>query len=109
MVFHILGFFFSNRGFLLEEHSHGKPRRNPDSPRFTGNPELLSIKILSAVKVGRVMCPCRATLRVDHNKDSIFMDVGAIKVSVFYTFFFFSFFPCFEEKSLFLFTEIYLS
>ncbi|KAJ4481363.1 hypothetical protein C8J55DRAFT_511474 [Lentinula edodes] len=64
---------------MLEEHSHRKPRRSPDSPRFIGNPELLSIKIISAVKVGRVMCPCRATLRVDHNQDAIFMDVSAIK------------------------------
>ncbi|KAJ3892941.1 hypothetical protein GG344DRAFT_75507 [Lentinula edodes] len=46
---------------MLKEHSHGKPRRSPDSPRFISNPELLSIKIISAVK------------------DSIFMDVSAIK------------------------------
>ncbi|GAW04137.1 hypothetical protein LENED_005907 [Lentinula edodes] len=65
---------------MLEEHTqHVTARRSPDSPRFIGNPEFLSIKIISAVKVGRVMCPCHATLRVDHNKDSIFMDVSAIK------------------------------
>ncbi|KAJ3914827.1 hypothetical protein F5877DRAFT_70387 [Lentinula edodes] len=68
---------------MLEEHTqHVTARRSPDSPRFIGNPEFLSIKIISAVKVGRVMCPCHATLRVDHNKDSIFMDVSAIKAQV---------------------------
>ncbi|KAJ3807393.1 hypothetical protein F5876DRAFT_79747 [Lentinula aff. lateritia] len=35
---------------MLKEHSHGIPRMSADSPRFIGNPELLSSRIMSAVK-----------------------------------------------------------